>query len=80
MRASVPGHHQVVEERTGADQPGAAVDAQRLTPSGNHEEKPDVGIGQDVDEPVRPPVARTLTDHDRPLVDHDERPRRVALG
>jgi septum formation protein len=78
---AVAADHEIFEERRVAQQPGPAVDAQRLVPAGDERQDADVRVAQHVAEPVRAPVARAFRYHDRGVVeDADQMPGRVALG
>ena len=71
----------LVEERRVADQPGAAVDAQRVAAAGDQEVQADVRVGEDVLVAVDPLVAGPLGDRDGGVVDDvDQLAGRVALG
>ena len=70
----------VVEERRLTDQPGPAVDAQRVIPAWDQEQQADLRVAEDVPEPVEPPVARTVRDRDRGVVQHLGEARWVAFG
>ena len=56
-----------------ARHPGAAVHAQRLVPSRDEEDQPDVRVGQQVQHPVQALVAGTIGDDQPVRVEHLDR-------
>jgi hypothetical protein len=68
-----------VAQRVVSRQACGAVDTQRLGDPGDQEQQPDAGSLQQVAHPVETAVAGELGDHEPPVAQHPDEPRRASL-
>ena len=59
---------------------GPTIDAQRFLASRDEKEQADVRIRQEIGHAVQTFIARTIGNHESPLVEHQDETRGVTLG